>query len=272
MAAIRSIRSHCLLPWPNDHFVKGGRLALRDSMMPRNKDGRPIRAADYNRSNGFSPGQIIVTHVPRARPAPQRRRARQRHGEVVREERADRRDRREDRQAPADLGRARLAGDRSRASAPCSSTPARTGARAGATSWPCATCAARTGARCAPSAPSGGCVTATPAAPLHRHLPPPRARRHQAPQPLSRLGLHDRDQAEPGAAPAPHPQPCLRRARRPQAGRPEGRGRRAAVQRRFHDPAHAGRQAHRRHLHRALLPRQAGLPARVALQAGRRGS
>ena len=56
--------SHCLLPWPNDHFRDGGRLALRDSMMPRNKAGRPIRAADYNRSNGFSPGQIIVTHVP----------------------------------------------------------------------------------------------------------------------------------------------------------------------------------------------------------------
>ena len=57
--------SHCLLPWPNDHFRDGGRLALRDSMMPRNREGRPIRAADYNRSNGFSPGQMIVTHVPR---------------------------------------------------------------------------------------------------------------------------------------------------------------------------------------------------------------
>jgi hypothetical protein len=56
--------SHCLLPWPNDDFRDGGRLALRDSMMPRNKAGRPISAADYNRSNGFSPGQIIVTHVP----------------------------------------------------------------------------------------------------------------------------------------------------------------------------------------------------------------
>jgi hypothetical protein len=56
--------AHCLLPWPNDHFRKGGKLALRDSMMPRNKDGKPIRAADYNRSNGFSPGQIIVTRVP----------------------------------------------------------------------------------------------------------------------------------------------------------------------------------------------------------------
>ena len=56
--------AHCLLPWPNDHFRKGGRLALRDSMMPRTVDGRPIEASDYNRSDGFSPGQIIVTLVP----------------------------------------------------------------------------------------------------------------------------------------------------------------------------------------------------------------
>jgi hypothetical protein len=57
--------AHCLLPWPNDHFRKDGRLALRTSMMPRNADGRPVRASDYNRSDGFSPGQIVVTRVPR---------------------------------------------------------------------------------------------------------------------------------------------------------------------------------------------------------------
>src|SRR5829696_1071492 len=57
-------RAHCLLPWPNDHFRKGGRLALRDDMMPRNAQGRPVSAADYNRSDGFSPGQFIVTRVP----------------------------------------------------------------------------------------------------------------------------------------------------------------------------------------------------------------
>jgi hypothetical protein len=56
--------AHCLLPWPNDHFVKHGRLALRDDMMPRNVAGDPVRARDYNRSDGFSPGQIIVTRVP----------------------------------------------------------------------------------------------------------------------------------------------------------------------------------------------------------------
>src|SRR5918999_710912 len=57
--------AHCLLPWPNDHFRKDGRLALRDAMMPRDVDGRPVRASDYNRSDGFSPGQIVVTRVPR---------------------------------------------------------------------------------------------------------------------------------------------------------------------------------------------------------------
>ena len=57
--------AHCLLPWPNDHFREDGRLALRDSMMPRTAAGRPVRAADYNRSDGFSPGQIVVTRVPR---------------------------------------------------------------------------------------------------------------------------------------------------------------------------------------------------------------
>jgi hypothetical protein len=68
--------AHCLLPWPNDHFVKRGHLALRDAMMPRNVDGVPVRAADYNRSDGFSPGQTIVTVVPgldlrRSRAVPQ---------------------------------------------------------------------------------------------------------------------------------------------------------------------------------------------------------
>jgi hypothetical protein len=57
--------AHCLLPWPNDHFRKDGGLALRNAMMPRNADGKPVRAADYNRSDGFSPGQIVVTRVPR---------------------------------------------------------------------------------------------------------------------------------------------------------------------------------------------------------------
>ena len=63
--------AHCLFPWPNDYFTvrdkrtpTGRRLALTTSMMPRNKDGVPIEPADYNRSDGFSPGQGIVLKVP----------------------------------------------------------------------------------------------------------------------------------------------------------------------------------------------------------------
>ena len=33
-------------------------------MMPRNSGGKPIRARDFNYSDGFSPGQTIVTRVP----------------------------------------------------------------------------------------------------------------------------------------------------------------------------------------------------------------
>jgi hypothetical protein len=61
----------CLYPWPNDHFTRadptsptGKRLALRDEWMPRNRLGKPVSAAPYNWSDGFSPGNMIVTKVP----------------------------------------------------------------------------------------------------------------------------------------------------------------------------------------------------------------
>ena len=61
----------CLYPWPNDHFTRaddssptGRRLALRDEWMPRNRLGKPVSAAPYNFSDGFSPGNMIVTKVP----------------------------------------------------------------------------------------------------------------------------------------------------------------------------------------------------------------
>jgi hypothetical protein len=63
--------SACLYPWPNDHFTSadatsptGRRLALRDDWMPRNRFGKPVSAAPYNWSDGFSPGNMIVTKVP----------------------------------------------------------------------------------------------------------------------------------------------------------------------------------------------------------------
>ena len=124
--------AHCLLPWPNDHFTRkartptGRRLALRRSMMPRNASGAPINPRDYNRSDGFSPGQTIVTRVPgldtpeafrrtgavpvndmaRARPPP-----------------ADRRDQRPHAAPASDLGGARL--ERKRAAPGDASDPSR---------------------------------------------------------------------------------------------------------------------------------------------------
>lgn len=41
--------AHCLLPWPNDHFLKGGKLALRDAMMPRSR----VPGLDLRRSGAL---------------------------------------------------------------------------------------------------------------------------------------------------------------------------------------------------------------------------
>jgi hypothetical protein len=56
--------ARCLLPWPNDHFMRHGHLALTRGMMPHSRDGRPVDPKPYNASDGFSPGQTIVTRVP----------------------------------------------------------------------------------------------------------------------------------------------------------------------------------------------------------------
>ena len=57
----------CLLPFPNDYFTKkdrrtetGRRLALPRAGMPANKDGVRIDPRDWNRADGFSPGQQIT--------------------------------------------------------------------------------------------------------------------------------------------------------------------------------------------------------------------
>jgi hypothetical protein len=61
----------CLQPWPNDFFTvadastdTGRRLDLNPLATPRNIAGNPIRPDEWNRSDGFSPGQKIVTKVP----------------------------------------------------------------------------------------------------------------------------------------------------------------------------------------------------------------
>ena len=54
----------CLQPWPNDYFRKDGRIALSQRAMPADKDGKRIDPAGWNRNDGFSPGQTIITRVP----------------------------------------------------------------------------------------------------------------------------------------------------------------------------------------------------------------
>ena len=64
-------KSHPLHPWPNDHFTRadrstptGKRLALKRESMPGNAAGVKIDPTDMNRADGFSPGNLVVTHVP----------------------------------------------------------------------------------------------------------------------------------------------------------------------------------------------------------------
>lgn len=71
--------AHCLLPFPSDHFsvaaaegtpqsaARGGtgrRIAFPLAAMPRNVLGKPIDPTEWNRNDGYSPGQMIVSLVP----------------------------------------------------------------------------------------------------------------------------------------------------------------------------------------------------------------
>ncbi len=62
---------YCLFPWPNDYFTvedsstdTGRHLNLKLLSMPRNITGKPITPTDFNRNDGFSPGNAILTRVP----------------------------------------------------------------------------------------------------------------------------------------------------------------------------------------------------------------
>ncbi|WP_446215748.1 hypothetical protein [Micromonospora sp. IBHARD004] len=61
----------CLLPFPNDYFTvpdpaspTGKRVQFEASSMPANVQGNPIDPSEWNRQDGFSPGQPILVHVP----------------------------------------------------------------------------------------------------------------------------------------------------------------------------------------------------------------
>ena len=62
----------CLMPFPNDMNLTvrdrksptGLRVRLPARAMPANKSGRRIAVSEFNRQDGFSPGQSIVVRVP----------------------------------------------------------------------------------------------------------------------------------------------------------------------------------------------------------------
>jgi hypothetical protein len=60
--------SACMLPFPNDLFTRGTgkarRLNLPVAGMPKDAAGKPINPLPYTASDGFSPGALIVAHVP----------------------------------------------------------------------------------------------------------------------------------------------------------------------------------------------------------------
>lgn len=62
----------CLLPFPNDRFTtsdddrdSGRRINFLPVEMPRVASGKPIDPTEWNRNDGFSPGSMVLTFVPR---------------------------------------------------------------------------------------------------------------------------------------------------------------------------------------------------------------
>ena len=69
----------CLLPFPNDHFTTvdpstdtGRRVNFNPLAMPRSGaevteggEGKPVDPTEWNRNDGFSPGSMLMTYVPR---------------------------------------------------------------------------------------------------------------------------------------------------------------------------------------------------------------
>lgn len=62
---------YCLLPFPSsrqalqdDSTLTGERIALKPEWMPANTSGTHINPVEWNRNDGFSPGQALVVRVP----------------------------------------------------------------------------------------------------------------------------------------------------------------------------------------------------------------
>lgn len=64
-------REYCTFPFPNDFFTvedkttdTGRRINFSILAMPKNILGKPIDPTEWNRNDGFSPGQMILARIP----------------------------------------------------------------------------------------------------------------------------------------------------------------------------------------------------------------
>jgi hypothetical protein len=64
-------RDYCMFPWPNNWFTTadsstdtGLRINLNPLSMPSNVLAKPLDPSDWNRNDGFSPGQAILVRIP----------------------------------------------------------------------------------------------------------------------------------------------------------------------------------------------------------------
>jgi hypothetical protein len=64
-------QASCMLPYPNDYFTvpdaksaTGRRVAFDTRFMPANRAGVHVDAAEYDRNDGFSPNNTILTRIP----------------------------------------------------------------------------------------------------------------------------------------------------------------------------------------------------------------
>ena len=233
----------CLLPFPDDYYTvsdpaspTGRRVNLTTAGMPANAFGKHIDAAPYNASDGFSPGAAILLKVPgidtvadvqATGAAPVNHIGRYRTGQ-----RPGRRDRRQYRQALADLERDRLDRDRPREGRagdppgrqlrlrpPLHRRPAPPPQRRRAE--------ARSPGRL-PLLPRPRALETAgdqrPPRPLRGDLLAPAALRHPAQRPLPRLGLHRRQRPEQRRPRAGDARRRLRPARRHQPRRRRASG------------------------------------------------
>lgn len=64
-------REYCMFPWPNNWFTTadsstdtGLRINLNPLSMPSNVLAKPLDPSEWNRNDGFSPGQAILVRIP----------------------------------------------------------------------------------------------------------------------------------------------------------------------------------------------------------------